>query len=1171
VISEKTGYGVDELETDYELEADLGIDTVKQAEIFGQVREQYGLAPDENFRLADYPTIEALAGWLSDQLKASGGVSVPAASPAAPEPSPSIDVAPVDVAPVSLEPSSVVESGDVDVLSDLLSVISEKTGYGVDELETDYELEADLGIDTVKQAEIFGQVREQYGLAPDENFRLADYPTIEALAGWLSDQLKASGSAVTATPEPATERPPSVIEDDSKHQASPEGEESTAVESTNLPPSFRIRRPVLVSRPPWAMGSVKGRTIRVIGHTDLAEAIRQCVASKGGSLEGIPDAVIDAGQSVMDSFEAAQKLDTNRPKDWICAANSGDVAVSLKDGRDVGARAGFAKAIGREWPECAARLVNVNPSMDVETAAALAVEELAAHDGSVEVHWNEQGRHAIELSMVPFPDQNQSNDKHVIVLTGGTRGITAQVALAFASRGPCKLALLARTAPGVEAYDERTAKAEAKAEIERAGQRATPAAVKKKLAPLIRAEEARSNIEAMKALGAEVEFFRVDLSDEASIRSVLDDIRGRWGAIEVLVHGAGVEESRLIADKDETAFRRVFDGKARGGLALAEALEPDAFFVSMGSVAGRFGNPGQVDYSAANEAMAQVCLARPQSLHVDWTAWGDVGMAVRGGMDKLLDSRGVEMLPAGPGSNLVVDMVSAGISGEVVVAGKLGDFGIEPAHPLIDAVEMDGDVMIARRALSLTSDPWIIDHAIDGKPVLPGVIGLEMMAAVAMMADPGHGYAGAESVEFKAPVKLHGDATTDLIITAKPVDDGVLCTLSSSREARTGRIIKTEHFAATIKWQPDDCASLPPMGLADHAVDQTAIYQRFFHGPAFQVLDDTTGVTTDALSANGHVRHLSIAGGLLTSPLVLEAAFQAAGLHRMMVDGVMALPQSIERVVCESSVRDDEPLHLAVRRDGDRYDVDVVGEKGRVLALRGFAMVEAGPLPPGGTFNPPKGGWSAAVIARVKATGRSASQAKALLSEAEREKLLSRGTDKRQSDRLLGRMAAKQAISELTGMRPSEFQIDNRESGEPYVVATGEGDVPHVSISHRDGEAVAVATRTGRAGIDMERVESRAPSFSETWFRMTERNFCQGNPRRESQVWAIKEAVLKVLGTGLRLDPRDVEVLDVADGRASVRLWGGVATRHAALGGGELTVDIEDEQTVVIAVAWMAS
>ena len=89
-------------------------------------------------------------------------------------------------------------SSDVDVLGDLLAVIAEKTGYGLDELETDYELEADLGIDTVKQAEIFGQVREQYGLAPDENFRLADYLTIEALAGWLQAQLGAAPVVASA-------------------------------------------------------------------------------------------------------------------------------------------------------------------------------------------------------------------------------------------------------------------------------------------------------------------------------------------------------------------------------------------------------------------------------------------------------------------------------------------------------------------------------------------------------------------------------------------------------------------------------------------------------------------------------------------------------------------------------------------------------------------------------------------------------------------------------------------------------------------------------------------------------------------------------------------------------------------------------------------------------------
>ena len=85
-------------------------------------------------------------------------------------------------------------------------------------------------------------------------------------------------------------------------------------------------------------------------------------------------------------------------------------------------------------------------------------------------------------------------------------------------------------------------------------------------------------------------------------------------------------------------------------MALAENLGRLAWFVSMGSVAGRFGNPGQVDYSAANDAMARVCMARPRSLHVDWTAWADVGMAVRGGMERLLTDRGVELLPADAGS-----------------------------------------------------------------------------------------------------------------------------------------------------------------------------------------------------------------------------------------------------------------------------------------------------------------------------------------------------------------------------------------------------------------------------------------------------------------------------------------------------------------------------------------
>ena len=54
----------------------------------------------------------------------------------------------------------------------------EKTGYPKDMLDLDLDLEADLGVDTVKQAEMFAAIREIYNIPRDENRKLRDYPTL---------------------------------------------------------------------------------------------------------------------------------------------------------------------------------------------------------------------------------------------------------------------------------------------------------------------------------------------------------------------------------------------------------------------------------------------------------------------------------------------------------------------------------------------------------------------------------------------------------------------------------------------------------------------------------------------------------------------------------------------------------------------------------------------------------------------------------------------------------------------------------------------------------------------------------------------------------------------------------------------------------------------------------
>ncbi len=67
----------------------------------------------------------------------------------------------------------------------MLAIVAEKTGYPQDMLDLDLDLEADLGIDTVKQAETFAAIRETFAIPLQESLNLRDYPTLAAVIGFV--------------------------------------------------------------------------------------------------------------------------------------------------------------------------------------------------------------------------------------------------------------------------------------------------------------------------------------------------------------------------------------------------------------------------------------------------------------------------------------------------------------------------------------------------------------------------------------------------------------------------------------------------------------------------------------------------------------------------------------------------------------------------------------------------------------------------------------------------------------------------------------------------------------------------------------------------------------------------------------------------------------------------
>ncbi|GAX43408.1 polyketide synthase phosphopantetheine-binding HglE [Tolypothrix sp. NIES-4075] len=192
ITSDKTGYPVEMLEMDMDMEADLGIDSIKRVEILGGLQEMYPDLPKPNLEeLAEKRTIGQIVEYL--QSHASQKVSVEIAIqevqtttevPAIVIPEPVVTEIEVTKTVETIDASPASEIADLGAT--LLAITSDKTGYPVEMLELDMDMEADLGIDSIKRVEILGAMQEMYPDLPKPNVEeLGDLRTIGQIVDYL--------------------------------------------------------------------------------------------------------------------------------------------------------------------------------------------------------------------------------------------------------------------------------------------------------------------------------------------------------------------------------------------------------------------------------------------------------------------------------------------------------------------------------------------------------------------------------------------------------------------------------------------------------------------------------------------------------------------------------------------------------------------------------------------------------------------------------------------------------------------------------------------------------------------------------------------------------------------------------------------------------------------------
>ena len=195
VVSEKTGYPAEMLELNMDMEADLGIDSIKRVEIFGALTKQHpemsGINPNE---LTELRTLAEIVNYVS----AKGGNAAEATPQVATPVAPTVTTTPASSNGVNIEA----------LTTSLLEVVSEKTGYPAEMLELNMDMEADLGIDSIKRVEIFGALTKQHpemsGINPNE---LTELRTLAEIVNYVSAK---GGNAAEATPQVATPVAPTV-------------------------------------------------------------------------------------------------------------------------------------------------------------------------------------------------------------------------------------------------------------------------------------------------------------------------------------------------------------------------------------------------------------------------------------------------------------------------------------------------------------------------------------------------------------------------------------------------------------------------------------------------------------------------------------------------------------------------------------------------------------------------------------------------------------------------------------------------------------------------------------------------------------------------------------------------------------------------------------------------
>ncbi|MCX2933887.1 SDR family NAD(P)-dependent oxidoreductase, partial [Mycobacterium sp. CVI_P3] len=757
------------------------------------------------------------------------------------------------------------------------------------------EMEAELGIDSIKQVEILAALQAKFPGAPEiPASELANLRTLQDVVDTIAGFAAGGTTAQIAG-----------VQHSAPESSAPVGLSCTEAELRAAPPSGLAMAGlrdgvVFITREDPTFADALEHTLNARGIT--ARAVDEVPAEAGAVISLAALAPARTPEDCVDvhvrAFHAARSVAKSNARTRVFVTVQSTGARFVAADVPVGV-ASLVKTAGWEWPNASVRAIDME-SLDAERLTA----ELLEGGSGIEVALRADGTRLVTVddieSSVGEGETISVTQGGVVVVTGGARGVTAESALALAKLHGLRLALLGRTALREIAADEPTGTTAAEiatalaASARARGEQLSLPQARAQAESLLAEREVRATLSAAERQGTPARYFAASITDRTALGSVLDEVRRNFGPIVGVVHGAGVLADKRLEDLDDDQFVKVFNTKLIGAEALLDATATDELrFISLfSSIAARAGNPGQSAYASANAALEAIAARESARRNGEcvvrafgWGPW-DGGM-----VDATLKSRflagGVGVIPIAEGAQFFAEHALCRSSATAVVVAA-------PAEQRLRAAHLEWQV-------STDNLPVLTDHQVRGRVVVPVVIALDAMlrAARGLVADA---CPVVRDFQVLSGVTLAEHEQQVLSIDFEPAGTSYTVSISDSEgRARYRATIDTTAVASPELSVPPVSGSAWPM-----SVDE-AYAGPLFHGPQFAVIErlDSFGGTggsadlkslgelgwpqngwaIDAAGIDGGLQLGIVWAGAQGRPLVLPIRIARVVLHRAFGDG----------------------------------------------------------------------------------------------------------------------------------------------------------------------------------------------------------------------------------------------------------------------------------------------